>query len=83
MKFDFKPNIAGFRAVRSLPAVSAKIDGELQRIAASAGDGYEWESHEGEARPQGRRRGTVYPNTWKARRDNARNNTLARLIGGG
>lgn len=83
MKFEFTPRIDGFYEVRSLPSVRAVIDQQLQRVAGSAGEGYEWESHQGARSPQGRWRGTVYPNTWKARQDNARNNTLVRTLGGG
>lgn len=59
------------------------VSEQLRRLADAAGPGYEWESHQGRKAPQGRWRGTVYPTTWAARRDNQRNNTLLRVLGGG
>jgi len=44
---------------------------------------YGYESHVSEKRPQGRYRGTVFTDDWRAMRDNMKNNTLIRVIGSG
>lgn len=82
MKAKFVPNIHGFYEVRRLPAVQASLRSEAQGIASRAGEGFEWGDRQGAMMPQGRWRAIVYPDTWKARRDNQRNNILVRELGG-
>ena len=69
--------------VRRLPGVSGEVERHAQRIAAAAGSGFAWSSRQGMRKPQGRWRAIVYPDTWAARRRNARDNALVRALGGG
>lgn len=78
----FVPRIEGFYEARSLPGVQNAIRDQCRRIVAEAGPGYGWNDQQGRKNPQGRWRGTIYPVTYLARRDNLRNNTLARILGG-
>ena len=55
----------------------------VDRANASSGGGYALGSRPGVARPQGRHRVTVITASYKAIRDNAKNNTLLRALGGG
>ncbi|MGV4375276.1 hypothetical protein [Trueperella pyogenes] len=61
--------------------VRPAIEGHTARIAATAGDGYVGDvitSRGKIPRPHGAVRAT----TWKARRDNAKNNTLLKAVHG-
>lgn len=69
--------------LRSEPGVRDKLDSLAASVAARAGPGYSWSSQQGARRPQGRWRAIVFPDSWLARRDNATNNTLLRVLGGG
>ncbi|MCZ1070819.1 hypothetical protein [Rhodococcus sp. A5(2022)] len=80
MRFRWNP--AALYEVRRLPGVQAEVERHAARIASAAGAGYSWSSRQGAKRPQGRWRAIVYPDTWPARRDNARRNTLVRALGG-
>lgn len=75
MKVDW--NRAAFEEVRRSGPVMAAISGLTYGLARSAGDGYEGSTQQGKSRF----RGIVYPDTWSARKDNARNNTLVRVLG--
>lgn len=81
-KVRLKWNPNGLYELRSAPGVVAKVNSTAAGVAARAGDGYSWSSQQGARRPQGRWRAIVFPDTWKARADNARNNTLVRVLGG-
>ena len=81
MKFTWKKD--ALYEVRRLPAVQAEVERHALRIATAAGAGFSWGSRQGMRRPQGRWRAIVYPETWAARRRNARDNTLVRALGGG
>lgn len=78
-RMQWKPN-ALYDVRRSGPVVAA-VDGLAARAAAAAGDGFEWSSMQGARRPQGRWRAIVYAKTYAARRKNANENTLVRVLG--
>lgn len=71
-----KWNMAAFRAIRFDPVAVRVINNAAVKIAAAAGDGYEVGAYSGTNRP----RASVITATYKAQRDNAKNNTLARSI---
>lgn len=82
-KIDFGgPSRPGFAAARMQPAVLSWIDDETNKLAQAAGAGYE-------TRPayatggKGRGRGVVVTGTFESILDNARNQTLMRVLGGG
>lgn len=81
MKVVFKPE--SLYEVRRSSGVVARVHQAAETIATASGSGYSWSSRQGLKRPQGRWRAIVYPNTWAARHDNARNNTLVRAMGRG
>lgn len=58
------------------------LEGWAQKANSTGKGTYEWESHQGKKGPQGRWRGTVYTSDWRAMRDNMKNNTLIRVMGG-
>lgn len=72
-----KWRLAGFRELRLEPGVQSYIDQLAREIAARAGDGYEASSWQG----KNRARASVYTDTFAARYDNARNQTLLRALG--
>lgn len=80
IRFRWKPE--ALYDVRRLPAVQAEVERHAARIATAAGAGFVWSSRQGMKRPQGRWRAIVYPDTWSARRRNASQNTLVRVLGG-
>ena len=55
------------------------VDGNTSRIKNRAGKGYKSEVTVGKSRVRGR----VWPDTHEAREDNARRNTLVRILGNG
>lgn len=69
----------GFDQLRNHPAVKAYLRREAERVRDAAGDGFELDDHSSPARA----RFTVYASTHQARRRNATENTLLRVIGGG
>ncbi|MFF1531490.1 hypothetical protein [Cellulomonas sp. NPDC058312] len=69
--------------VRRMPGARAEVMRHAERIATASGSGYAWGSQQGRKAPQGRWRAIVYPETWAARWDLGRNNTLLRNLGGG
>lgn len=95
MGIRFVPFHKGFEQLRRSPPVQREVEHHAERIAAASGRGYEWGARQGEKGPapawnprrgsgyQGRYRAIVYPATRQAVRDNARNNTLVKHLGGG
>ena len=93
MKIQF--NEDGFEQIRRSDKVARAVESLATRVASQAGSGYEWDSQQGNPGPapawnkhrgpgfQGRFRAIVYPKSWRAIHDNGRNNTLAKLAGGG
>lgn len=79
----FRWKMGALYEVRRLPGVQGEVERHAARIATAAGSGFSWSSRQGMKRPQGRWRAIVYPDTWAARRRNARDNTLVRALGGG
>ena len=87
-------NMAGFEEIRRAPKVLAEVERVATNIAAQAGRGYKASAQQGVKGPspswnkkkgkgyQGRARAIVYPDTFRAMRDNAKNNTLVKLMGG-
>lgn len=72
-----KWRLAGFRELRLEPGVQNYVDQLAAEIAARAGAGYEASSWQG----KNRARASVYTDTFAARYDNARNQTLLRALG--
>lgn len=70
-------NRPAFEEVRRSGPVMAEISALTYGLARSAGDGYVGSTMQGRSRF----RGIVYPDTWSARKDNARSNTLVRVLG--
>lgn len=67
------------REVLKSSPVNAELDRRARRIAAAAGAGYEAVDSTG----KNRERSAVIASSYKARVDNARNNTLLRALGAG
>lgn len=87
-------NAAGFEEVRRSGRVMSEVARVGHDIASRAGRGYVVSTQQGVKGPspawnkkrgpgyQGRARAIVYPATFRAMRDNAKNNTLVKLMGG-
>ncbi len=71
-----KWNRGAFRELRLEPGVQNYINQLAAEIAARAGDGYEVSHWQG----KNRSRASVYTDTFSARYDNARNQTLLRAL---
>lgn len=67
-----KLNLQGFRDLRNSPGVMADLEARAERLADACGDGYEPGSRQG----RNRGRAGVVTATYRAMRDNAKNNTL-------
>lgn len=74
-----KWNRGAFRELRLEPGVQNHINQLAAQIAARAGDGYEVSHWQG----KNRARASVYTDTFSARYDNARNQTLLRALDAG
>lgn len=70
-------NIDGFHTIRRSGPVQALVNQHTAALAAQAGEGFIGKTAHGRTRY----RGIVVPDTYAARRRNARENTLARLAG--
>lgn len=73
-------------ALRSEPGVKADIEARTKRVHKAVGGdeaGYGMSTTQGARKPQGRWRGAVFTKTAKAKRDNARNNTLIKGLDSG
>lgn len=79
-------NRTALHELRSSPGAVAMANEILAAWASKAnsmGKGaYGYESHQGRKAPQGRWRGTVFTQDWRAMRENARNNILVRVANG-
>lgn len=93
MRFSW--NKGGFEEVRQSAPVARMVASTAVRVAAQAGRGYVASDRPGRPGPApkwnkvkrggyaARYRAIVYPGSWRAIHDNARNNTLVKLTGGG
>lgn len=78
--FEFKLNLPGLNELMKSSEMQAVLNEKAQSIAAAAGEGYEIES----AHPiQFVAIASVRASTWAAKRDNLKNNTLLKAMGGG
>lgn len=72
---------SGFEQIRRSPAAVSLLESKVDAAASAAGDGYVGSVVQGVGRGTlGRAIGTVYTDTFKAIRDNAKNNTLIRVF---
>lgn len=93
MRFSWSKD--GFDEVRQSAPVARMVASAASRVASQAGRGYVSSAQPGKPRPApkwnkirgrgyaARYRAIVYPESWRAIRDNAKNNTLVKLTGGG
>ena len=84
----------GFEEIRRAPKTVSLVDKLGSQTAMQAGKGYGYSGRQGKKGPspawnkqrgpgfQGRYRGIVFPDTPRAMRDNAKHNTLVKLMGG-
>lgn len=84
----------GFEEIRRAPKTVSLVDKLGSQTAMQAGKGYVYSGRQGKKGPspawnkqrgpgfQGRYRGIVFPDTSRAMRDNAKHNTLVKLMGG-
>lgn len=87
-------NPRGFEEIRHADKVMAEVRRVAADVATKAGNGYKSSATHGRKGPspswnkrqgpgyQGRARAIVYPETFRAMRDNAKNNTLVKIMGG-
>ena len=73
----YKPNRAGLRELLRSPDTQALVHQHGDRVRAAAGDGYVASYMQGKSRY----RGIVYAETMKAKRREARENVLVRVLG--
>lgn len=69
-------NPKAFEAIRRSPGVMSAVDAEADSIAVECGSGYTISSVQGKTRY----RTIVIPDTYKAYRDNQKNNTLVKVL---
>lgn len=79
MSRKIKLKYAGFRELRTLPAMKRDLMKRARRVAEAAGDGFE--AHESPSK--NRARATVGTRTTKARRRQAKDNVLQRALNAG
>ena len=75
-----KWNNAAFREIRLLPEVDRDMQDRAERVASAAGAGYEAKRTDN---PRNRARAAVVTTSYRAIRENARNNTLLRSLQAG
>lgn len=79
MKPRIRWNIKGFQQVRRLDGVKDRLKRESDKVASRAGDGYEVNVGEGKTRS----RASVVTATPDAMRNESKNSSLLRALGGG
>lgn len=83
---DFRINwkMSGFRQLRSEPGVVADLESRAKRVAQAAssmdGGNYKVTSQQGESKPQGRWRTSVWTGDPRTMRKNAKHHTLLRAL---
>lgn len=78
-KARFQPDRAGVQKFLKSPEMEALMGDHARRVAGRAGAGYRPSTWQGDSRVIG----SVITDTFGAMRDNSRNNTLLRALGGG
>lgn len=75
-------NFEGFTEIRTSPGVRSLVDKHAKQVAEKAGRGFGWEGRisEGDSL-KARYRATVFPMSTRARRKNAKHNTLIKALG--
>ena len=76
MRPRLKWNTKAFEAIRRSPSVQAEVESMAASIAADCGRQYTTSSMQGKTRF----RTIVIPDTYKAYRDNQKNNTLVKAL---
>lgn len=77
MRARFKPHPGAHEQLLRMPATQSVIDGLSGSVASAAGSGYRASQMQGASRY----RAIVYAETFRARRDNGRNNSLLKALG--
>ncbi|RRR49781.1 hypothetical protein EI999_09600 [Streptococcus suis] len=72
----FKLNSAGVRELMKSPEMQAVLTDKANAIRNRAGDGYESDIYVGKTRANA----MVYADSFKAKRDNNKNNTLLKAV---
>ena len=72
-------NESVFDEIRKSAAVKADLEARAKRIVSAAGSGYVYEVEKTDTRA----RITIFPDTYEAELDNAKNNTLLRAMDAG
>ena len=75
-KFKFELNSAGVRALLQGPQIQTVLTKYASNIRARAGDGYEQDIHVGKNRANA----MVWAESFKAKGDNKKNNTLLKAV---
>lgn len=73
----YRPNRAGLREVLASPEVASVVSAHANRLASAAGDGFVASTRMGRSR----QRAIVYADTFSAKRREARDNVLVRVLG--
>lgn len=73
----YQPNHAGLEELARGPVAQQLVEEHGNRIVNAAGDGFVLSTQQGASRF----RGIVYADSWSAKRRNARDNTLVRVLG--
>lgn len=71
-------NREGVRALLKSPEMLAICEEHAANTLERCGDGYEMDTHTGRVRVNA----MVYANTYQAKSDNAKNNTILKALGG-
>ena len=75
-KMKFKLNRAGVRALLQSDEMQAVLDEEASKIRNRAGVGYQQDTYVGKNRANA----MVWADTYQAKRDNMKNNTLLKAV---
>lgn len=78
-KARFQPDRSGVKSFLKSPKMESLMADRAGRVAGRAGHGYVASTWQGDSRVIG----SVITDTFGAMRDNSRNNTLLRALGGG